>query len=135
MVWMSSVSRIFFCLHLNCTRELSLSCTICFYTVGTVASLQEISGFHVGSWLKDFCVILSLCQMWLFSTFLPQFNDMHVRLVGDSESVVGVHVSLNGCLALCVSPVLSWRLVPACCPISAGTSSSHLPLDPRWIST
>ncbi len=46
---------------------------------------------------------------WVFSGcsgFHPQSKDMQVRLTGDSKLPVGV--SVNGCLSLCVSPVIDW---------------------------
>lgn len=44
---------------------------------------------------------------------LTQFSgwskDMHgVRLSGDSELVIGMNVSVNGCLSLCIGPVTDW---------------------------
>lgn len=44
---------------------------------------------------------------------LTQFSgwskDMHgVRLSGDSELAIGMNVSVNGCLSLCISPVTDW---------------------------
>ncbi len=37
--------------------------------------------------------------------FLPQSKDVQVRLLGDFKLPLGVNVSLNGCLSICVSPV------------------------------
>lgn len=42
----------------------------------------------------------------------PQSKDTGgVRLIGDSKLAVGVNMSANGCLSLCVSPVTKWRPV------------------------
>lgn len=42
-------------------------------------------------------------------SFLPRPKGMHVGLIGNSELSVGVNVSLNYCLSLCVSPVIDWQ--------------------------
>ena len=36
-----------------------------------------------------------------YSGFLPQSNDMHVRLIGGYELPVGVIVSVHGCSSIC----------------------------------
>ena len=57
-----------------------------------------------------------------FSGFLSQSKDMQVRFIVDSKLPVGVNVSVNGCLSLCVSPVIVWRPVhgvPRLRPMSA----------------
>lgn len=41
-----------------------------------------------------------------YSCFLPQSRDIKVGLIGDSKLPVGVNVSVNGCLPLCVSPLM-----------------------------
>ena len=59
-----------------------------------------------------------LCRVCMFSSgprrfgFLPQSKDMqHNRLTDDSKLPVGVNMSVSGCLSLCVSPEMNWRLV------------------------
>ncbi len=50
-----------------------------------------------------------MCGVYIFcSGFLPQTEDMQVRLIHDSKLPVGVNVSMNGCLSLCVSLVMDW---------------------------
>lgn len=44
-----------------------------------------------------------------FSGFLPQSKDMQVGLIGDSKLVADVSVRMNGCLQLCVGPVIDKR--------------------------
>lgn len=65
-----------------------------------------------GSWARlhhvAFTCSLSACVGSRYSSFLPQPKGMHVGLIGNSELSVGVNVSLNYCLSLCVSPVIDW---------------------------
>ena len=60
--------------------------------------------------------------------FPPQSKDMQVRLTGDSKLTVGVNVSVNGCLCLCVSPVMTWRLVQGVPRLSPVVSWDRLQL-------
>ena len=53
---------------------------------------------------------------------------MQVRLTGDSKLTVGVNVSVNGCLCLCVSPVMTWRLVQGVPRLSPVVSWDRLQL-------
>ena len=48
--------------------------------------------------------------VWVFSTysgFLPQFKDMHVRLIVYFKLRVGVIVSVHGCSCTC-DPAMDW---------------------------
>lgn len=47
-------------------------------------------------------------QSLLFSV---SFSHNYVRLHGNSDLDKGVHVSVNGSLSFCVSPMIDWRLV------------------------
>lgn len=51
---------------------------------------------------KYYLIFSAFC----FSGFFPQSKHMHVNLMGDSESAVGVNVSLNDCPSSCVSPLI-----------------------------
>lgn len=64
---------------------------------------QEGSGF--ARQLRPFCVKL-VCSLyvpvWVFTghvCFLLEPKDMSVRLTGDSKLVVGVDLSMNGCMS------------------------------------
>ncbi len=46
-----------------------------------------------------------------YSCFLPQSEDMQVRLISDSKLPVGVNVSVDCCVSLYVSPEMNWKLV------------------------
>ena len=51
---------------------------------------------------------------WVYSGcsgFLPHSKNKQVRWIVDSKLPVGVNVSVNGCLSLCVSPAIVWRPV------------------------
>ena len=48
------------------------------------------------------------------------------RLIGDSKLPVGVNVSVNGCLSLCVSPVIVWRPVQGVPRLSPSVSWDRL---------
>ncbi len=45
-------------------------------------------------------------SVWVLSGFLPQSTDMQVSSTCDSNLPVDVNVSMNGCLSLCVLPVI-----------------------------
>ncbi len=65
----------------------------------------------------------SLCLLWL----PPSSKEMQIRSIGDSKLREGVHVGMNGCLSLLVSPAVNWRPVQGVpCPrrVSAGIGSS-----------
>lgn len=60
-----------------------------------------------------------LCQVCMFSLCLhvfpvsptaisPTTQPTQVMLIGDSKLPVGVNVSVNGCLFLCISPAMNW---------------------------
>ena len=69
--------------------------------VSTVASWEEGYRFKPSSQFKSFCVELE-CVLKV-----PPTVQIHaVILNGTSESLVGVNVNINGCLSLCVSPVI-----------------------------
>ncbi|XP_060770970.1 uncharacterized protein LOC132881920 [Neoarius graeffei] len=53
---------------------------------------------------------------------------MQVRLTGDSKLTIGVNVSANGCLCLCVSPVMTWCLVQGVPRLSPVVSWDRLQL-------
>lgn len=65
-----------------------------------------------------------------YSSFLPQSKEMcnwDNRLIGDSKLVIGVPMSVNGCLSIFVSPLADWQpiqAVPCLCPMAAGIGSS-----------
>ncbi len=69
--------------------------------VSTVASQQEGSRFKP---------VAFACSLQAPGVLLKS-RDMQVRLTGGSKLPVGVNVSVNGCLSLCVSPVTAWRPV------------------------
>ena len=71
--------------------------------VSTVASQQEGPGFDSGS--RSFCV------EFVCSSHSPKTCKLGVRLIDHSKLPVGVNVSLDVCLSLCVSPAINWRLV------------------------
>lgn len=61
------------------------------------------------------------------STFLLQSRDLQV---GNSTSHIGVNVSMNGCLSLCIGPVMNSeqsRLYPTSHPVPVGIGSSPPP--------
>ena len=64
-----------------------------------------------GAFLCGVCMFSS-CQRG-FSPGAPasSHSPKTCRLIGDSKLSVGVNVSVNGCLSLCVSPEMNWRLV------------------------
>ena len=73
----------------------------------------------------------------VLSGFLPLSKDMHVRLIGDSKSTVGLHVSMRGCLShlsLC-GPVMDWRPVRGVPQLSPGGGLNELqpPTTLNWI--
>lgn len=41
-----------------------------------------------------------------YSSFLPQCKHIHIRLIGDAKLTIGVNVSVNAHLSLCISPVI-----------------------------
>ncbi len=89
--------------------------------------------YQAGANLSVWSLYVLLMSVCVPSDFLPQSQDMQVRLIGDSKLPVGVNVSVNGCLSLYVSPVRNWQLVqgePRPCPMSAGIGSSA-PASPR----
>ena len=62
-----------------------------------------------------------------YSGFLSQSKDTQVnRLIGDSKLSIGVNVSVNGCLSLCVSPVIVWRPVQGVLRLSHSISWDRL---------
>jgi len=76
--------------------------------ISIVASQQEGSWFLPG-W--GVCMF-SPCQCG-FSPGAPasSHSPKTCRLIGDSKLSISVNVSVNGCLSLCVSPVIVWRPV------------------------
>lgn len=62
-------------------------------------------------------VIHFWCIIWLFWSSFVQNNPTVQRhadrlgLIGDFKLPIGVHISVNGCLSLFVSPVRDWRPV------------------------
>lgn len=46
--------------------------------------------------MHDTCLVRLLYR---FERFLPQSENKHVRLIGDSKLSVGVNKSVNGCLS------------------------------------
>jgi len=51
------------------------------------------------------------------------------RLIGDSKLSVGVNVSVNGCLSLCVSPVIVWWPVQVSCRIENEWMEKYNPIQ------
>lgn len=49
----------------------------------------------------------------------PPIDQKKVRLSGDSKLPVDINMSVNGCLSLCVSPVIHWRHVQGVSCLSA----------------
>ena len=50
----------------------------------------------------------------------------HNRLIGDSKLPVGLNVRVSGCLSLCVSPAVNWRLVQGVPHLSPNVSWDRL---------
>ena len=78
--------------------------------VGTVAR----SKVRNPAWGPSVWSLHVLVLAWVFtgySGFLSQSKDMQVRFIVDSKLPVGVNVTVNGCLSLCVSPVIVLRPV------------------------
>lgn len=77
---------------------------------------QNLVGFESTTWLVPFCVELACsiraCVGSLRVLGLPPTVQRHsvsrIRLIGDSKLPIGVKVSVNGCLFLCLSPVVDW---------------------------
>lgn len=68
------------------------------------------------------------------SSFHPQSKDLKFWLTGDSKMPSKVHLSMNGRLSLCVSPVIDWRpvlVLPRLSPQCQLGSAAKLH-DPRW---
>ncbi len=85
---------------------------------GAVTSQEEISGFN-----PPFCVDSASSHCVRVS------KDKQSRSNGNSKLLVSVNVSVNGCVSLGFSPVMSWRPVRwfvLARPISAGIDSSSL---------
>ena len=66
----------------------------------------------VGALLHGVCMF-SPCQRGFSlgtpaSSHSPKICILGTRLIGNSELFIGVNVSMNGCLSLCVSPVIVW---------------------------
>jgi len=113
--------------------------------VSTVASQQE------GCWFDPFdpfCAEFACSpRVSVASSHSPKTCRLGTRLIGNSKLSVGVNVSVNGCLSLCVSPAIVWRPVqgvPCLSPDVAGIGSSppatlkrmkRLEDEWRWTST
>lgn len=79
------------------------------------AVFRAVTSQRAGSGFKQGLSLWSLHVLPLFawvpsgcSSFPPQSKDMQVWLIGSSKLPVGVSASGNGCLSLCVSPVMNW---------------------------
>ena len=85
----------------------------------------------VGALLCGVCMF-SPCQRGFSpgtpaSSHSPKTCRLGTRLIDNSKLSVGVNVSVNGCLSLCVSPAIVWRPVqgvPCLSPDVAGIGSS-----------
>ena len=64
-------------------------------------------------------------RVWL--VFMGFLQIPKLRLIGESKYPVGGNVSVNGCLSLCLHPVIHWRLVlgGTSRSMSAGIGSNH----------
>ena len=103
--------------------------------VSAVAAQQEGSRFKSrlgrGIFLCGVCMF-SPCKRGFSpgtpaSSHSPKTCKMGTRLIGYSKLTIGVTVSVNGCLSLCVGPVIDWRPVqgvPRLSPNDAGIGSS-----------
>ena len=65
--------------------------------VSTIASQQDGSGFKPTSCVWSLHVLL--VPAWVLFGFLPQIENMHLRLIGQSKLPVGVNVCVNDCLS------------------------------------
>ncbi|XP_078026211.1 uncharacterized protein LOC117258684 isoform X1 [Epinephelus lanceolatus] len=67
------------------------------------------------------------------SSHSPKTCRLGTRLIDNSKLSVGVNVSVNGCLSLCVSPVIVWRPVQVVPCLSPDVSWDRLqpPRDPQ----
>ena len=101
--------------------------------VSAVASQQEGSRFEswlgCGTFLCGVCMFSPCRRGFSLGTFLPQSKHMQngTWLNGYSKLTIGVTVSVNGCLSLCVGPVIDWwpvQGVPRLSPNDAGIGSS-----------
>ncbi len=91
--------------------------------VSTVASQQEGSGFE-SAFLCGVCVFSPCVGFFSGYSGFSQPKDMQVRLIGDSKLPVALNASVNGCLSLCVNPVIDLSTVYlAFWPMSAGIGS------------
>lgn len=112
-------------------QEIFIYMIIWFKTLKTKVELLEtwrkVLGLNPLASRGFFCVEVSRRGVYKFSAwssgFLPQSKDVCVWLTGDSKLVIGVNVSMNGCLSLRVrqanrlSPHESWDgLQPPCDP-------------------
>ena len=91
----------------------------------------------VGALLCGVCMF-SPCQRGFSpgtpaSSHSPKTCRLGTRLIGDSKLSVGVNVSVNGCLSLCVSPAIVWRPVQGVPCLSPDVSWDRLqpPRDPQ----
>lgn len=60
---------------------------------------------------RRFLHVLLTSALVLCGYFLPQSNDIKVRLIGYCKSAVGVNVTVTGCLLFNIGPVMSRRPV------------------------
>ncbi|KAL7383383.1 hypothetical protein ABVT39_009534 [Epinephelus coioides] len=83
----------------------ALTCSPC-VSVGFLQVLRHV--LPVSAWVSSRCSdMFSPCQCG-FPPGAPasSHSPKTCRLIGDSKLSVGVNVSVNGCLSLCVSPVI-----------------------------
>jgi len=117
-------------------------CCRCFRLGGTVVWWLALSPHSkrvagsipgVGALPCGVCMF-SLCQRG-FPPGAPasSHSPKTCRLIGDSKLSVGVNVSVNGCLSLCVSPVIVWWPVQGEPCLSPSVSWDRLqhPRDPQ----
>merc|ERR1711980_625 len=96
----------------------------------------------VGALLCGVCMF-SPCQRGFSpgtpaSSHSPKTCNLGTRLIDYSKLSIGVNVSVNGCLSLCVSPAIVWRPVQGVPCLSPNVSWDRLqpPRDPqedKWL--